>query len=474
MLRVLLILLLATACVVGAPPGFSDGDLWSVPMVAPLENDHLLVPVSINGEGPFLFMIDPDSEVSSIESSLQASLNLYAGRASGQKQTEEDHLVRVIVAQVKKLTIGTLSVRTLQVFVHDDGTFWSGGRRVRGVIGRDIISDSLIYSFDRDRGMMYIGTQGHLKAPDGAAPIKFTQSYSRHRRYLAKIKLNNEHKVTMHMDLGARTSLLWPELIRKFKLPSIPVEAELVDEFGTVRRINSGTIAGIVEAGETTTNAMLMLPYADKRLEPEDLDGVIGMNFWSKFNVTVNWHRKKFWLQPRATDVAAGAETRMARWGDSLDACKQPACVAVSLQGLPAAAPAPAPAPAEVPAEEAAAGEYGEAAPAPAPVSPAPATAPATAPVSEAPGAALRLLIEREAPGTNFAYDVVIGAVDANGAALLNMPLFLASFRSGVSSLLVEGLDPDFAKAAKFVVLDMNPVGTRGCEGQQCVYQLRP
>lgn len=490
-----LILLCTSACVVGAPPGFSSGDLWTVPMVAPLENDLLLVPVSIDGEGPFLFMVDPDSPSSSIESSLQSSLNLYASRAATQVQNEDDHLVRIVLAEVKKMTVGTLSIRNMKVRVHDDATFWSGGRRVRGILGRDVISDSLIYSFDRDRGMMYIGTQGHLKVPKDAMPLGFTQSYSRHRRYLASFKINRKHKVTMHLDLGARTSMLWPALIKEYKLPTLPVQAELVDEYGTRRVVNSGTMAGILTAKKTETNAVVMLPYQDKRLEPEELDGIIGQNFWSKYNVTVNWHHKKFWMQPRSTDLASLSKERIARWGDQLAGCANPACIQVHLNGGPAKpAPVEAAPPAATPESTPHSATTEDAVPAAAtpaggapavpvakPAPPAPAAEPSPEPIASkpepaptptpTPAAPYSLLIEREAPGTDFAYDVVIGAVDAEGQ-LLDLPLFLASYRSGVNALAVPSLDPAYGSAARFVVLDMNPIGTRGCEGRQCVYSL--
>ena len=92
---------------------------------------------------------------------------------------------------------------------------------------------------------------------------------------------------------------------------------------------------------------------------------------------------------------------------------------------------------------------------------------------SQAPGASpLSLLLERAAPGTDFAYDVVVAAVDADGKTL-DLPVFLVHFRSGISSLVWNNLDPDYAEAKGFTVIDMNPVGTRGCDGARCIYPLR-
>jgi hypothetical protein len=38
-MRALLSSLALTGCAVGAPPGFSEGDTWSFPLVAPLEDE---------------------------------------------------------------------------------------------------------------------------------------------------------------------------------------------------------------------------------------------------------------------------------------------------------------------------------------------------------------------------------------------------------------------------------------------------
>ncbi len=472
----LLVLCLSlSGCVVGAPPGFSDGDLWSVPLVAPLENDLLLVPVSLNGEGPFLFMVDPDSPESSVEASLQASLDLYA-RRSGQRLTEDDHLTQIIIAEVKKMSIGDLSIRNMRVRVHDDGTYWSGDRRVRGILGRDVIADSLAFKFDRDQGMMYIGTQGHIKPPEDASTIRFTQSYGKHKRHLSTIELNHKHKVSMHLDLGARTSMLWSKLIKKYKMPNVPLQAEVVDEYGTRYALRGGTIAGIVRANETEANALMMLPYSDKRMDEDDLDGILGQNFWSKYNITVNWHQKKLWVQTRNPDLTANATARIQRWGDQLEACETLACLRPTLKGRPEPVPVPDSVPVPVPvADSEQIPEAPEATPGtePTPVAmTTPQEPPAPMPVPASEPADFSLLIERDAPGTEFAYDALIGAVDENGS-LLDLPVFLASFAADVASLEMQNLSLEYGRAASFVVLDINPVGTRGCEGTQCIFQKK-
>src|SRR4051812_18589272 len=48
------------------PPMFSAGDSWTAPLVGPLEDDLLVVPVFVNGKGPYLFAVDTDAPVSVI------------------------------------------------------------------------------------------------------------------------------------------------------------------------------------------------------------------------------------------------------------------------------------------------------------------------------------------------------------------------------------------------------------------------
>ena len=151
----------STSCVVGAPPGFGDGDVWTLPLVAPLEDDVLLTPVSINDKGPYLFLIAPDSNVSTHDSALVSELDLYSAYGP-EETTEADNRVPTFYAEVPKMEAGNLVVRSHKWRVHKVGTYWVGGRRVRGVLGRDIIADSLIFAVDRDAGIAQLAQQGKI------------------------------------------------------------------------------------------------------------------------------------------------------------------------------------------------------------------------------------------------------------------------------------------------------------------------
>lgn len=328
----LVALLLCGACAIGAPPGFSSGDSWSVPLVGPLENGPILVPVRINGAGPYLFMVDPDSSVSSVDTAIVSELDLY-NRLGGQAPSEADNMINVRGAEVRTISVGDLTVSNRRVRVHDVGAFMVNGRLVRGLLGRDVIADSLILAIDRDRGLMHLATQGHLDPPAGADAIGYY--YERGpglkipSRRIAKATLNRTMEVRMHLDLGAPTSMLWPKLIEQAQLPNIPLRATIVDELGQRQTVDHGSIAAMLALGYVELHAISLLPYSDKRWREVDLDGVVGLNFFSQFHVTVNWHKETFYLAPRSDDVLDDAPARLRRWGTGFDPCANPACVSI-------------------------------------------------------------------------------------------------------------------------------------------------
>ncbi|HUS69144.1 MAG TPA: retropepsin-like aspartic protease, partial [Kofleriaceae bacterium] len=434
MRRALACLLLA-GCAVGAPPGFSDGDLWTFPLVAPLEDDLLLVPVYVGDKKePLLFMIDPDSPVSVIDSALQSELKPYAVQGP-EVVNEADTRVRTFIAEILKLKVGDLEVRNLKVRIVHAGAWSSGGRVIRGVLGRDVIADSLILSVDRERGVAYLGTQGNLKPQPGAVEVGFRHFRN---RQIAEVKVNGQ-SYDLHVDIGARTSMLWPDLMEKAKLPRVAVRAELVDELGTRREVKTGGMAAQVEAGAAKGGGILFLPFDDRRFEDDEFDGALGQNFLANFQMTFNWHQKKIWLKPRAADLVGTATERLRRWGNVFAGCATPACVKVVI--VRDEAPAP----------------------------PADPSTPTAAPGQVA--AVKEIRIDREGQAASIPYEVTLEAVDADGQPLA-LPRVLAHLRGGIPTTSLRGLAAEYATAAAFVVLDVSPF-PRPCDdapgGEMCV-----
>src|SRR5262245_58501661 len=105
----LLVSLGLAACAHGAPPGFSEGSSWSMPLVSPLERGPLLVPVEVDGHGPYLFAIDPLAPATSIDRAIADELDVY--RLGNVAVIDETDTARThLSGQVRRLRVGDLRI----------------------------------------------------------------------------------------------------------------------------------------------------------------------------------------------------------------------------------------------------------------------------------------------------------------------------------------------------------------------------
>ncbi|MBZ0237808.1 MAG: retropepsin-like domain-containing protein [Deltaproteobacteria bacterium] len=339
-LRVALASLIVTAsCAGGAPPGFSSGDAWVFPLVGPLENGVLITPVMLGGEGPFLFVIDPDASASSIDESLAGQLGLHT--SLGPRLIDESDTSRPTrIAEVPAMTVGTLTVKGRVVTLHPNGAYVTDGRAIRGVIGRDVVADSLVFGFDRDAGVAFLATREAFAPPANAMRIPYGREIMKRGdnepnalggptgtvpRRVAKAKVNGV-AAELHLDLGAVQSQLAAGRWKASRLAPVPYKASAIDEVATARNVDKAGIANHVELGAASAMGLVMIAYGDRRFDEEDVHGTLGLNFFAPYKVWADWHDSALYLAPRDGD-AEGVAERIARWdAPVLASCKEPAC----------------------------------------------------------------------------------------------------------------------------------------------------
>jgi hypothetical protein len=294
----------------------------------------LLTPVTVNTHGPYLFLIDPDAPMSIVDAEVvkAASLRPFAGP---HRLDETDTQRPGAYAEMIGLEIGTLVIERRDAIVVPRRTFDVAGRRIHGVLGRDVLADSLAFGFDRDQGVGYLVTQSAFRVP----PNSLTLSYSLLDPRIANAQVlpTQRRLVTatiggqtfpVHVDLGATASQLREELWEKAKLVARDIQAVVVDEVGTARRVTKGSDPTTATIGGAT-GQVAFLPYADKRWEEQDIAGTLGLGFFSTYSVWLSWNSKALYLVGRKSVPAA---TRIARWDSPVLAkCPHPGCVEVRL-----------------------------------------------------------------------------------------------------------------------------------------------
>lgn len=332
----LAVVALLSACTSGAPPGFSggaNGDRWTMPLVGPLENGTLITAVTVNTHGPYLFAIDPDAPMSVIDTSVVKAADLRT--FAGPKRLDETDTQQVrIYAELVNLEIGSLIVERRDAFVVRSTAFDTAGRRIVGILGRDVFADSTAWGFDRDNGIVYMTTQKLFEPPPDATTISYTEYPSRITnaqivpppRRLVEATINGE-KMTMHVDLGATASQLRETAWERAKLGTRDVKTVAVDEVGEGRLVTKASAPAQVALAGITNERVAFIPYADKRWPSEDLAGTLGLGFFANHDVFQSWHTKQYFVVPRK-DVSAAI--RINRWDSAVLArCKNVGCVTI-------------------------------------------------------------------------------------------------------------------------------------------------
>jgi hypothetical protein len=333
-LRLALAMVMASGCAFGPPPGFSQGTTWTIPLVDPLADGRLVTSIYVEDKGPYLVAIDPDAPVSVLDAAI-VSAGGFPAHPGGRPIDESDTSHPMFSATVTNLRIGDLSITQRTVLVAHHGMFDGDGRPILGVLGRDVISDSIVFGFDRDRGIAWLQTEDTFKTPTDATVLAYDKG-TRARADLVTRRLVSAnvdgHSVLLHLDLGAAPNQLLGQKALEAKLPVTPTRVALVDEFGGRREAHVAATANHVTAGAIGADHVAFVPYEDHRWEYGQIDGTLGLDFFRPYAVTADWHHERYFLSPRHDSADARAE-RLARWGEAIPtACRGVGCVHLAVE----------------------------------------------------------------------------------------------------------------------------------------------
>src|ERR1700710_1246723 len=111
-MKALLAAALLAACSAAGPVGFPSGDSWTAPMIGPLEDGLILVPVFINGKGPYTFAVDTDANYTVVTRHTVSETGMQPVKGPTMDDESGTHRDR-LYAEVLGLEIGTLTVESV-------------------------------------------------------------------------------------------------------------------------------------------------------------------------------------------------------------------------------------------------------------------------------------------------------------------------------------------------------------------------
>ena len=410
----------AVACA-ASPPVYYQGNAhsWRIPLVGPLENAELVVPVVIDGKGPYLFAVDPDTGASRIDMGVADAVGLYRINAYTRVVGSDGHSRPFPVYEVGEVQAGDLTLRNFEALGVPPGSLRFNGRPVAGVLGNNIFTSTIVLDVDRDAGVLRLALTGHEVPPALAHSIDARISY---RAMYVPVEVDG-HEVELRVHLGSRFCSLWPRVAARLGVP-FGRETERIRQPTAEIPLQFGPRAVVVElAGAAPAEQVRFTSHYDSTSYETRFDGVLGLNYLARFHLLMDRDDGRLWLAPRDRDLAEGAAARIARWQHAFSGCRTPGCVD-------------------------------------------------TVVTPGAEGDPPRLLLRRSDGVTVDGFEAVVEALDAAGRPLAS-PLVRVSFPRGVRDVTVS--EPRFAAmvahAAAYRVVDLSPYPSE-CQGPACLEPL--
>ncbi len=340
---------LLAACSIGAPPGFSEGSAWTFPLVDPLADGRLVTPVMIDGKGPFLFAIDLNTRYAVVDQELYKQLGAQGSEDVLYDQSDKTY--RAFDFSLPNVRIGDLDISLLYANTWSDHMFDSVGRRIYGVLGREVLADSLVFGFDRDRGIVWLKTAQAFSPPADARVLEYGKDEraigktvgisgkdDKIRKGRRSLYLRHELVSTtidgktypLAIDFGRVVNQLRYGRWAETGIAPVAKPGVVIDEIGGRRATEFTGNAQHVEAQGVERDALAFVTFDDQRwLDDGALEGTLGLDFWKPFAVADDQQHEKLYLTPRR-DPAESAQLRMNRWGALLP-CSATGCAAVQV-----------------------------------------------------------------------------------------------------------------------------------------------
>ena len=299
-----------------------------------LEGNRLLIAVGMNGKGPYIFMIDTGQYVSMIRPDLAKELKLpvqsyEATRGVGGKgRPFAMYLARDFV-------IGG-GIRQSSVVLQDSFEF-GYQQDIYGALAAGILTASDT-DLDFDAGELRIYPDGRgdrtgYVAVDSEIP-RADQPDRGSRKIMAKVQLDGR-VLNCILDTGSPgTLLLGQSVARRLGMwDDRPYSPDRVRGIGGTGPVARTTRATSMTLGGVRADRPLITALGNELAS--GLDGIVGLAFIRRFNMSIDVRGRKLWIQPSRQPAAP--EPRYALSGLWLDRDGERITVGVVGPGSPAA-----------------------------------------------------------------------------------------------------------------------------------------
>jgi predicted aspartyl protease len=257
----------------------------------------ILLPIEINGRGPFEFILDTGAGTSLLSSQLAKRLDVKVlGSKEGQSAGGK---VSVSLAKVDSLALGDTKLHDVDVGIVDLSHIGKTiGAKVDGDLGYNFLKHFRItidygtceLRFDDSKRVEHFGRSARTELPmrlaNPAKPL-----------ILVEVHANGRGPFQFAIDTGTSTTAITPELAKELAVASAPVGA------GTTAGAHVAVTAGMLQSfmvGDAKIDNMAVV-VADffailSSAVGAKLDGIVGYNFLRNYKVVIDYPNERISL----------------------------------------------------------------------------------------------------------------------------------------------------------------------------------
>ncbi|HEX8845017.1 MAG TPA: aspartyl protease family protein [Pyrinomonadaceae bacterium] len=258
----------------------------------------VIVPASVNGDGPHQFILDTGAGVSLLTPEFARRLNVAVtgskeGAGAGGKVT-------VSLGTVESLSVGQARVENLQVGITDELSRIGAaiGAKIDGNIGYNYLK-AFRLTLDYQKQTLQLARAG--QEGDGTqtrAGMKFKLAHTAKPLILVPVFLNGAGPYIFALDTGASTTVLSHEVaqIQGIKTTAIP---NMTGAGGTMK--GAVGVVNSLALGEARREQMQVVisDFLEMlgKIVATKLDGIIGYNYLKEFRVTIDYPNETLRLE---------------------------------------------------------------------------------------------------------------------------------------------------------------------------------
>jgi predicted aspartyl protease len=257
----------------------------------------ILVPVEVNEQGPFDFILDTGAGTSLIATELADKLKV---KVLGTKQGQSaGGAVSVSLAKLDSVSIGHALLPDVDVGIVDLKQIGAAvGAKIDGDLGYNFLK-SFRVSIDYEKSSLRLDDPRKLDVfnPSGQAEVPLRLANQAKPLILVEVRANRKGPFQFAIDTGTSTTAITPELAKKLGVKASPIGPGTTA--GAPVAVKAGVLDSFMVGGAKIEKMSVVVADFFAVLNEAvgtELDGIVGYNFLRNYKVVIDYPNERLSL----------------------------------------------------------------------------------------------------------------------------------------------------------------------------------